>query len=243
MKKIYSILILLFFILSCFGQQEEKEVVFTNPHKYPRYVGGEAAMFKFIEENLIYPPSALIEKTEKRVTVRFLIRATGVVDSVKVIKGINPEYDQAALDVVKKMPEWEPGGIYIDGKAKLMDIWFTLPIIFDSTNRIIKNGNIYRNPDRMPSFPEGETALYKFIRENLKYPVCNCDPVQGRVTARFIVTDKGDITDITILKGLEDRFDKETIRLIQSMPKWIPAQHDEKDVNAYFTLPVVFRLY
>ncbi|MDH6308396.1 TonB family protein [Dysgonomonas sp. PFB1-18] len=243
MKKIFSILVLLFFILSCFGQQEEKEVVFTNPYKHPRYVGGEQAMYKFIEENLVYPPSVLSENIKGRITVRFLIRTTGVVDSVRIIKGINSECDQAALDVVKKMPEWEPGGIYIDGKAKLMDIWFTLPIKFDPANRTIKNGNIYRMPDHMPSFPEGEMALYRFIRENLKYPVCNCDPVEGRVTVRFIVTDKGDITDITILKGLENRFDKETIRLIQSMPKWIPAQHDGKDVNAYYTLPVVFRLY
>ncbi len=252
MKKTFLILTLLFSILSCFGQYGDQEIVFIEYERHPQYPDGEPAMHKFIEDNLTYPQPARDAGIEGRVIIRFLVRTTGVIDSIKVIRGIDPECDKVALDIVKKMPKWEPGGIFINKERglelELRDIWFTLPIRFDLTNWIIKNEGICKTPDRLPSFPGGEEEMYKYFREKTKpkppCPTCTMGYLpQGRVTVRFIVTRTGKIRDVKIIKGLDQASDKIAFRAVKDMPDWTPAQHNGKDVNTYFTLPVVFRLY
>ncbi|NDV94156.1 energy transducer TonB [Dysgonomonas sp. 521] len=92
----------------------------------------------------------------------------------------------------------------------------------------------------MPEFDGGTEAMMKYIRENLKYP--QTTDAQGRVVLRFTVTKTGDIEDIRVLRSLATEFDNEAIRVIQSMPKWIPGKQNGVNVDVYYTLPVSFRL-
>lgn len=93
----------------------------------------------------------------------------------------------------------------------------------------------------MPEFDGGTEAMMKYIRENLRYPETDTD-VQGRITVRFTVTKTGDVKDARVLRGLAPEFDKEAIRVIKSMPKWIPGKQNGVNVDVYYTLPVTFRL-
>ncbi|WP_291127821.1 energy transducer TonB, partial [Dysgonomonas sp. UBA7698] len=36
--------------------------------------------------------------------------------------------------------------------------------------------------------------------------------------------------------------DKEAMRVIKSMPKWIPGKQSGNPVQVYFTIPIVFKL-
>ncbi len=95
----------------------------------------------------------------------------------------------------------------------------------------------------MPQFPGGEAEMYRFISENLKYPVVDQEMgTQGRVTVRFVVTKTGEISDIQLLKGVSISCDKEAMRVIKSMPRWIPGKNNGEPVQVYFTLPIVFKL-
>lgn len=97
--------------------------------------------------------------------------------------------------------------------------------------------------EKMPGFPGGEGEMQKFIGENLKYPAVAVENgVQGRVTLRFIVEKDGAISDVRILRGIDPSCDKEAVRVIKAMPKWIPAKQNGREVRCYFTLPIVFRL-
>ncbi|WP_029903822.1 energy transducer TonB [Prevotella sp. 10(H)] len=97
--------------------------------------------------------------------------------------------------------------------------------------------------EQMPSFPGGETEMHKFIFDNLKYPmVAQETGIQGRVTVRFVVTKTGAISDVTVIRGIDPSCDKEAVRVIKSMPKWIPGKQNGLNVPVYFTLPIVFRL-
>lgn len=97
--------------------------------------------------------------------------------------------------------------------------------------------------EQMPSFPGGEAEMYKFIGDNLKYPVVAQESgIQGRVTIRFVVTKTGAISDVTVLRGIDPSCDKEAVRVVKSMPKWIPGKQNGLNVPVYYTLPIVFRL-
>lgn len=95
----------------------------------------------------------------------------------------------------------------------------------------------------MPQFPGGDSEMYKFIADNLKYPVVDQEMgVQGRVTVRFVVSKTGEITSIELIKGISPTCDKEALRVIKSMPKWVPGKQSGNPVQVYFTMPIVFRL-
>jgi len=96
--------------------------------------------------------------------------------------------------------------------------------------------------EKMPEYPGGIEALYKLIGGNLLYPDTILETAkEGRVVLRFVISSTGDVTDISVLKGLSKACDEEAIRVMKLVPKWIPAQQDGKNVAVYNTLPIYFK--
>jgi periplasmic protein TonB len=94
-----------------------------------------------------------------------------------------------------------------------------------------------------PSFPGGEKELQKFLAENIKYPaLARENNIQGNVALTFVVGKDGSVTDIAILKDIGGGCGKEAVRVVNSMPKWIPGEANGNSVKVRFTLPVRFRL-
>ncbi len=97
--------------------------------------------------------------------------------------------------------------------------------------------------EQMPTFPGGTTELMKYIGEHLKYPpIAAENGTQGKVICRFVIGKDGQVRDVTIARSLDPYCDKEAIRVIKSMPKWIPGKQNGKAVAVNFTVPIVFKL-
>ena len=95
----------------------------------------------------------------------------------------------------------------------------------------------------MPEFPGGTEALLSFIKDNLEYPQKAIDEqTEGRVIIRFVVNSNGEISDPTILKGINKNLDQAAIDVINKLPRWKPGQQDGQPVSVQFTLPIVFKL-
>ena len=95
----------------------------------------------------------------------------------------------------------------------------------------------------LPKFKGGEEAYQRFILLKMDYPLeARVKGIQGTVLLSFIVEVNGRITNIKIVDSVHPLLDAEAVRVTKSMPKWIPAQHNEKPVRSYFTLPVAFIL-
>ena len=99
---------------------------------------------------------------------------------------------------------------------------------------------VYAYVEQMPSFPGGDAVMIRYISERLNYPIKKEDEedITGRVILRFIVRSTGEIDSIEIVRSLTPEFDKEAIRIVESMPKWIPGKQDEKEVDVYYTIPI-----
>lgn len=98
--------------------------------------------------------------------------------------------------------------------------------------------------EKAPEFPGGQKALFKYLSENVKYPVmAQENGIQGKVVCQFVVNRDGSIVDIEVVRSAGDpSLDKEAVRVIKSMPKWKPGKQSGKTVRVKFTLPVNFRL-
>ena len=97
--------------------------------------------------------------------------------------------------------------------------------------------------EQPPQFPGGENALMKFIKENVNYSnVISSDgkkPV-GRVTLKFAVNEDGSVSEIVVIKGLDPACDKEAVRVVKLMPKFIPGKQSGEVCKTWFILPVYF---
>ena len=98
--------------------------------------------------------------------------------------------------------------------------------------------------ESMPEFPGGQQALFKYLSENVKYPViAQENGIQGRVICQFVVNKDGSIVDVEVVRsGGDPSLDKEAVRVIKSMPKWKPGKQRGKAVRVKYTVPVNFKL-
>lgn len=98
--------------------------------------------------------------------------------------------------------------------------------------------------DKLPEFPGGMQAMMTFLRKEIKYPQqCAQQGIEGRSHVTFVVNKKGKLTKIKVMKSAGHKLlDKEAIRAVKAMPKWIPGEHEGKTVSVRMTLPVSFKL-
>jgi len=107
----------------------------------------------------------------------------------------------------------------------------------------VEENKIFDVVEQMPAFPGGDAALMKYLRDNIHYPTVAAENgVQGRVVVGFVVEKDGSVTDVNIMKGQDPSLDKEAMRVVKSMPKWIPGKQNGTTVRVKYQVPVTFRL-
>lgn len=124
-------------------------------------------------------------------------------------------------------------------------VYSTPGYIPPTTNELSENDTLEVVPV-MPEFPGGQQALMQFISKNIQYPkeisqgeMC----IQGRVIIQFIVDKEGNVVNPKVVRSVDSNLDKESLRVINQMPKWKPGElADGTKVAVKFTVPVMFRL-
>ena len=103
--------------------------------------------------------------------------------------------------------------------------------------------NVYDCVEQMPSFPGGTQKLKEFIEKNLRYPKeLEESCVQGRVIVRFIVERNGKLSNVKVVKSVHPVLDKEALRIVKLMPRWIPGRQNGITVRVKCYIPIIFRL-
>ena len=93
-----------------------------------------------------------------------------------------------------------------------------------------------------PEFPGGEEARMKFLAENIKYPIIVGHNPRGTVFVKFCVEKDGRISNVEVVRDVDDRLDKEAIRVIEAMPNWKPATQRGEPICMSFVMPIRFTL-
>jgi len=106
-----------------------------------------------------------------------------------------------------------------------------------------KAGDVYLEVDEMPVFPGGEMALRTYIASNVEYPEkAKKEGIVGKVFVSFVINEKGEVTGVKVVKGVDPLLDKESIRVVSGMPAWQPGKKDGKVVKVQYTIPIQFAL-
>ena len=98
--------------------------------------------------------------------------------------------------------------------------------------------------EQKPSFNGGDANEFaKWVNARLVYPeLAKENNVQGRVTLQFTVETDGRVTNVRVLRGVDESLDKEAVRVVSSSPKWKPGKQRDRAVKVTYTFPVIFQL-
>lgn len=107
------------------------------------------------------------------------------------------------------------------------------------TDSIFKIASL--EPDKVPTYVGGEAAMNAFIKKNINYPDHN---FSGSCYVKFIIEKDGSIGKVNVLNGVKEcpLCDKEAVRVVSMMPKWLPGVYNGKNVRTEFYLPIGFYL-
>ncbi len=102
------------------------DTIYRSAEQMPRFPGGEAALMKYLESHINYPPEAAKNNVQGHVIVQFVVKKDGSIGEVKVVRSLDKDLDKEAIRVIKSLPNFTPGRH--DGKA--VNVWYTLPVTF-----------------------------------------------------------------------------------------------------------------
>ena len=107
-------------------KKEEPEKIFTSVEQNPEFPGGQAALLKYLNSHIQYPPQAAENGKEGKVVVQFVVEKDGHVGEVKVVRSVDKDLDREAVRVCKSLPKFPPGR----QNGQPVRVWFTLPVTF-----------------------------------------------------------------------------------------------------------------
>lgn len=111
-------------------QEEVTEEIFVVVENQPEFPGGNAAMMKFLSDNIKYPVIAQENGIQGRVICNFVVERDGSITDVQVVRGVDPSLDREAVRVIQSMPRWTPG----KQRGQAVRVRFTLPVVFRLQN-------------------------------------------------------------------------------------------------------------
>ena len=102
---------------------------------------------------------------------------------------------------------------------------------------------VYRSVDQMPQFPGGEAGLMRYLQSNINYPAnAAMNNIGGRVILQFVVEKDGHIGEVKVVRSIDPEIDAEAVRVVKSLPDFIPGRQDGEPVAVWYTIPVSFKV-
>lgn len=112
-----------------------------------------------------------------------------------------------------------------------------------SSTTVFSQEEIVDFPDVEAEFPGGTAALQRWVAMNVIYPEEAIEKDEmGKVYLSFIVEADGSLSNIKVEKGSSESLNREAIRVMKGMPRWIPGEAGGKEVRTRCRLPIVFTL-
>ena len=112
-------------------EKPKEEEIFVAVEQMAEFPGGQAALMKWLSQNIRYPEAAQQNDIQGRVVVKFVVEKDGSIGQATIAKGVDKDLDREALRVVKKMPKWQPG----KNNGVAVRSYFNLPVTFKLQNQ------------------------------------------------------------------------------------------------------------
>lgn len=225
-----------------------------------------------------------VEKKDSSTLDKSLVVIDGKKIPYKELGSINPS-DISSIDVLKNKASIAK--FDTSNKYDAVIVIRTKKAQEETSEKMVDDNGVYLTADEMPTYPGGNSEMFKFFASNIKYPVVAQKwGVQGRVVVSFIVNEDGSIsnpkvayngtkgpsadeikatvssgeirvvgygnkkdeasaTDEEMAQGVKEgqaALAQEALRIISSMPNWVPGKKEGKSVRVKYNVPLSFRL-
>ena len=229
-RALYSLCLMLLLPLQAIAHNPDS--IYVRPQLYAEYPEGPQLMQWFIRWQLVYPPAAALRKAEGKVWVQFVVDTFGNIGNARVIRGIAPDMDTAALNVIRAMPRWLPA--YHDSVP--VKSLVTLGIEFSLKN----NKDIFYEEEGDARFPGGSALIFGYLALHTTYPEAYKDKhIKCMPLIRFIVDKDGELSNFAVFRKSSDPLlDTVALMAVAAMPQWHPAYENGKPVASFVVLPV-----
>lgn len=207
----------------------EQEITEFNAEEFEEEIKDEQEQFEMPEPEEIIAPE---EVANSQQVTDLLIVQDEEIEEDKQVKNqedvLNNEAQLGAVDITE--------GVNDLNKVEVKEQVIAEPVVDDEPVSIAM-------VEQKPSFPGGEAAMYTWLSQNIVYPpAASEEGVQGRVVVEFVVGKDGSITNARVVRNRHPALDREALRVIQAMPRWVPGRNNGQPVKVTYTLPVTFKL-
>ncbi|MBQ9185916.1 MAG: energy transducer TonB [Bacteroidales bacterium] len=98
--------------------------------------------------------------------------------------------------------------------------------------------------EEKPTFNGGSADTFsQWINANVAYPQAAIDGnIEGRVLVGFVVNEDGNVTNVKVIKGVNELLDNAAAETVAKSPKWEPGKQNGNNVKVAYTMPVIFKL-
>jgi protein TonB len=187
-------------------------------------------------------------------TAEFILEDVNDIEEEKFIPPVQPE-PPAAKEAIKFTAP-----VIVDSLDKESVEMVTVDMGIENSNTIMADTNEYDKVDFpieiKPTFVEEIPfeiyqieeepkleGINKFISENIQYPQEAIEnDIQGTVYVRFVVESNGEVGDVILSRGVHELLDKEALRIVANLPKWIPGKRNGTPVSVWCSIPIKFTL-
>ena len=110
----------------------------------------------------------------------------------------------------------------------------------EKESRESKDTRVYEDYEEQAQFPGGQEALEEYLKAKLKFHKKSLKKVTNqRIILRFLIDKDGLVSKVEVVRSSGDkRIDKEAVRVVRKMPRWIPASECGKAIPVKYNLPV-----
>ena len=210
----------------------KKTYIFVDYEQAPHFRGGNVALQKYLNDNIKYPPQALKDSVQGRVVVKMLIDSLGYVTEVQVFRSVREDLDQEAVRVCKSLPRFSPGRQY----GKCVNEWLYLPVTFKigaPDNPVVE--------EPKPEFPGGNRALRQYLSSYGHFPAELLKTrSHGWVEVDILVDAKGRVDAVKVDESYDESLDREVIRVLQTLPRFIPCRENGVPVSKWVKYTVFY---
>lgn len=107
-----------------------------------------------------------------------------------------------------------------------------------------KNDIIFVVVEEMPTFKGGDVNTFRdWVQERVRYPKeLKAQKVEGKVFIMFVVETDGSVSNVQVMRGIHPLLDKESVKVVESSPKWKPGLQLDKAVRVRFSITVEYNL-
>ncbi|WP_169315671.1 TonB family protein [Haliscomenobacter hydrossis] len=190
------------------------------------------------------------------IKVKVQLNDDGSLPNFTIVESLHPLLDQAVMQSMATWPKssWHAG--YINGYRMntSFEVWIKYnPDVAEDNLVLLKNvkESTYHNftptcilvVEHMPYFPGGQSALLRFIAENMTWPESLKESsVEGMMVVQFVVERDGSVTNSKVIKSVHPDFDQVGLNIVNKMPKWINGRARGQPTRVQMNLPIRIKL-